>query len=137
MTGSFFRAVGNVERRIHDLEDVVLLDVFDVCVAWFRRSLRLVFSFEGSSTNCMPNMSLSVRCAEANTFLKDRPCAFESLKTLADMSLRRSGVREYSVDSARRTSFLTSVDSEFVVCESEAAAEEEMLDAADVVDEER
>jgi hypothetical protein len=51
------------------------------------------------------------------------------------MSVRRSGVREYSVDSARRTSFLTSVDSEFVVCASEAA--EEMLDAADEVDEER
>lgn len=68
-----------------------------------RRCVIVVFSRAGSSVISTPNISRSSRCALSKTVLNCRvPC---SPRTLALMSARRIGRREYSLDSARRTIF--------------------------------
>ena len=80
-----------------------------VCVAAMRLSLSVVFSRDGSSISCIPKVSFNIVCAASKMArkLREAPVLLPSLKILVEMSLRRSGVREYSVDRAKRTSFLT------------------------------
>lgn len=69
------------------------------------RWVMVTFSRTGSSVISIPNRCLSSRWACSKTSLNCRePC---SPSTLALMSLRRIGSREYSLEIARRTSFLT------------------------------
>lgn len=68
-----------------------------------RRCAMVVFSRAGSSVISIPNFSRSSSCALSKTVLNCRePC---SPSTLALISARRIGRREYSLESARRTIF--------------------------------
>lgn len=128
MAGLVLYGAGRVETSIQDL--LLVAEIF----AWeasARRSLRDVFSREGSSTSCMPNLDWSSDCAKAKICLKLRFDGVEA-RTLVEMSVRRRGVRAYSVERARRMSFLAKVVVEeaemlfvWVSEETEAAGEDE------------
>ena len=69
------------------------------------RWLTVTFSFPGNSAICIPNRARSSFCAPSKTALNCLdPC---SPNTLALISVRRITCREYSLASARRTSFFT------------------------------
>lgn len=70
-----------------------------------RRWLMVTFSRAGNSLISIPKRCLISRCAWSKTSLNCRePC---SPSTLALISLRRIGSREYSLARASRTNFLT------------------------------
>ena len=70
-----------------------------------RRWVMVTFSRAGNSVISIPKRCLISRCAWSKTSLNCRePC---SPSTLALMSLRRIGSREYSLAMASRTNFLT------------------------------
>lgn len=69
------------------------------------RWLTVTFSFPGNSTICIPNRARNSFCAPSKIALNCLdPC---SPNTLALISVRRITCREYSLASARRTSFFT------------------------------
>lgn len=69
------------------------------------RWLTVTFSFPGNSAICIPNRARSSFCAPSKTALNCLdPC---SPNTLVLISVRRTTCREYSLASARRTSFFT------------------------------
>ena len=69
------------------------------------RWLTVTFSFPGNSAICIPNRARSSFCAPSKTALNCLdPC---SPNTLVLISVRRITCREYSLASARRTSFFT------------------------------
>ena len=91
MTGLVLYSFGRIDTRTQLLLVVLVVDFG--AVAWVRRSLRVVFSFEGSSTSSMPKTWRSVFWVEEKMGLNCR-FALVSLRILVEMSARRRGWRE-------------------------------------------
>jgi hypothetical protein len=81
----------------------------------------------------MPNLDCNSDCARAKIVLKLRALGCEA-KILVEISVRRRGVREYSVERARRMSFLARVEVVLFVLEF---VSESVLDAGDDEEERR
>ena len=124
MAGFCLYAEGSVETKIQDLVTEFEVEIL-ACEAIALRSFSPVFSRPGSSISCMPNLDWSSVCAAANIDLKFRPMA----GILAETSVRRRGLREYSVDRASLTSFFARLevlfDVGFVSEEAEASEADE------------